>query len=238
VSDILNGTDLIVDGLDSFRTRYIVNQYSVNHSIPYVFSSCISHQFHVALFSPKQTGCLECAMSGVTDRIEENCETLGASAIVTGLTGGFVANIVMNTILGLSTDSEGQLFTVDLRGPEFLSSKLRKRQSCPVCGTGQHAPSNVRAGTVVMLCGQGTANVLPDQKMNIDLSHYSRSLQDCDLLRLSSSAIVYRENDRIISLFGSGRVLVEGVRNEEDALAIARNIWKKSTPALAGVLSS
>ncbi len=219
-SELLNGVDLIIDGLDNFRGRYIVNEYSVTESVPYLFTSSIGHQIHIALFAPPSTGCLECVMPGVVDRPEESCESIGVAVTATGLAGSFAASVAVRGLLNLSTDALGNILTLDLVGPEFILSKLNKRESCNVCGYS----SNYTSGdleSVFMLCGQNTANVLPTQSMRLDLSALSRDLPEDMLLRLSESVIVYKSGPHTVSLFKNGRVIIEGVSREKDAIKIA-----------------
>src|SRR5690242_19493160 len=86
-SDLLRDVDMIFDGLDNFRTRYILNQSAVVSETPYLFASAIADQAHIALLNPPKTACLECIMPRVTDRYADSCETLGVSPSITGLTG-------------------------------------------------------------------------------------------------------------------------------------------------------
>src|SRR5437016_8928523 len=71
VDELFTDVDLIIDGLDNFRTRYILNKFALQSQTSYLFTSAISEQAHLALLSPPQTPCLECIMPHVVDRCEE-----------------------------------------------------------------------------------------------------------------------------------------------------------------------
>src|SRR6266571_8918114 len=62
VDELLAGSDIVLDGLDNFRTRYILNEHSVGTSTPYVFTSAIQNQGHIGLFHPPKTSCMECGL--------------------------------------------------------------------------------------------------------------------------------------------------------------------------------
>src|SRR5712692_1041421 len=49
IDQLLMDADLIVDGLDNFRTRYIVNKYASRTGTPYLFTSSVGEQSHLAL---------------------------------------------------------------------------------------------------------------------------------------------------------------------------------------------
>src|SRR2546426_7703420 len=96
VDDLLGEVDLIFDGLDNFRSRYILNKYSVRRGIPYLFTSAVADQAHLALFNPPRTACLECTMPHIEDRFEDSCETLvGSPSII-------VLNVALRTDTTLS----------------------------------------------------------------------------------------------------------------------------------------
>src|SRR6267378_4171870 len=53
--ELLDGTDLIVDGTDNFQARSILNKFAVENNIPYLFTSAIANQGHLSLFNPPAT---------------------------------------------------------------------------------------------------------------------------------------------------------------------------------------
>src|SRR2546427_3713174 len=52
---LLRDVDLICDGLDNFRTRYILNESTIRIRTPYLFTSAIADQAHIALLHPAET---------------------------------------------------------------------------------------------------------------------------------------------------------------------------------------
>src|SRR5437870_10634693 len=103
VGDLFRDVDLIFDGLDNFRTRYILNRFALQSQTPYLFASAVSDQAHLALLNPPQTPCLECVMPHVMDRFEDSCETLGVGPSITGLTGSIGAETILRSLLGRPT---------------------------------------------------------------------------------------------------------------------------------------
>src|SRR5260370_1513989 len=221
--ELLGNVDLIFDGLDNFRTRYILNKYAVRSGTPYLFTSAVADQAHLTLLNPPKTACLECVMPHVADRFEDSCETLGVSPSIIGLTAALGAGIALRSLLGLPNAWDDHLVTVDMTGPEFLLSRLSKRQDCECCGsnpTGAAQP--VRALT--LLCGEHTANVLPPDNMTLELSKVGSRISADKVLLSTASVLVYRHGAFTVSLFRNGRFLIEGVENEKQASDTAREI--------------
>src|SRR2546427_9580577 len=87
IEELLGGVDLIVDGLDNFRTRYVLNNYSIRTRVPYLFTSAIANQGHAALFQPPNNACLECIFPSLASRPNESCESLGGTSSVVATIG-------------------------------------------------------------------------------------------------------------------------------------------------------
>jgi adenylyltransferase/sulfurtransferase len=226
--DLLDGVDLIIDCLDNFRTRYIVNEYSHQAGIPFLFTSAVANQGHVALFQPPETPCLECAMPNMVDRDEESCEALGVTPSVVGLVGSIATSEASKLLLGLPSELRGRLLTIDTMGPDFIISDISKDPSCEACN-GRGRDTQVSQKTPTMLCGARTANLLPKDSLNLDLTSLSERVPRGDILSSSDVVLVYTMRGLTVSLFRTGRVLVDGVREEHDAQRIAEEIWGWAT---------
>jgi adenylyltransferase/sulfurtransferase len=221
--DLLRDVDLIFDGLDNFRTRYILNKYAVRSGTPYLFTSAVADQAHLALLNPPKTACLECVMPHVADRFEDSCETLGVSPSIIGLTGALGAGIALRSLLGLPNAWDDHLVTIDMAGPEFLLSRLSKREDCECCGS-NHTGAAQPLRAVTLLCGEHTANVLPPENMALELKKVGSRIPAEKVLLSTASVLVYRHGAFTVSLFRNGRFLIEGVENENQAYSTAKEI--------------
>ena len=223
--ELLEGVDLVFDGLDNFRTRYLLNRVSIAKQTPYLFASAVAEQAHLALYNPPESACLECVMPGVTDRFNESCEVLGVGPSVTGLTGAIGADASIRYLTGQTTRLMTQLMTVDLAGPDFLFSQLQKNPNCRACQKPQTSEFN-EPSSITMLCGEHTANILPKENMEIELSQVSIDLPADKILASSGSVLVFSQGPHTISLFRNGRLLIGGIEDEDIASEIANEVWK------------
>src|SRR5437879_10528029 len=187
-SALLRDVDLIFDGLDNFRTRYILNQFAVLSETPYLFASAIADQAHIALLSPPRTACLECIMPRVTDRFADSCETLGVSPSITGLTGALGTGVPLRFLLANPNRWSDKLVTVDMAGPEFLLTKLARRNDCEGCGN-----SNVDGSgsdkVVTFFCGEHTANVIPLNNVTKERSNKGNNHHHHEILLSSTDML-------------------------------------------------
>jgi molybdopterin-synthase adenylyltransferase len=225
VNALLEGVDLIFDGLDNFRSRYVLNRFSVQHKTPYLFASAVAEQAHLALFNPPITPCLECIMPKVIDRFDESCESLGVSPTITGLTGVIGAETAIQFLIGNRSRISNQMMTIDLGGPDVVFSPLSKRYDCS-CYQNLPNDDSQAAPSIALLCGEHTANILPSSDIEIELSGISSKIPTETILASSDSVIVFRRGAYTISLFRSGRLLIGGVDDEKQAAEVAEGVWR------------
>jgi adenylyltransferase/sulfurtransferase len=103
------------------------------------------------MFNPPATACLECLMPMTGPAPVDTCETLGVTPTVVGLVGTLAATEAAKRVLGLPTRILGRLLTIDLAGPDFVYTAIKRRENCGVCNGSSSEP--VRSDNVVMLCG-------------------------------------------------------------------------------------
>src|SRR2546427_11825592 len=188
-AELLGETDLIVDGTDNFGARGILNRFTAENNIPYLFTSAIANQGHLSLFNPPATACLECLMPMTGPGSVDTCETLGVTPTVVGMIGTLAAAEAVKKVLGLPTRILGHLLTVDLAGPDFLFTTITKREKCGVCNG---SPSDeVHHDNAVMLCGDNVANVLPERDFVVDLQSLNAKVPRDSVVASSQSAFVY-----------------------------------------------
>ena len=221
--ELLRDVDLIYDGLDNFRTRYILNDAALRNGIPYLFTSAIADQAHLALLNPPKTACLECIMPRVIDRFEDSCEIHGVSPSITGLIGALGTGVAVRFLIGNLNQWSDKLVTLDMASPEFLFARLAKREDCDECGNGNS--EKLRPNRLVtFLCGEHTANVLPPQNLTMELSKVAEKIPSENVLMSTASVLVYRHEGFTVSLFRNGRFLIGGVESEVQASKMAREI--------------
>ena len=224
-SDLLGGSDMIIDGTDNFRSRFVLNRFAAESHISYLFTSAIANQGHLSLFNPPATSCLECLIQDSGSMATESCETLGVSATAVGIIGALAATEAVKRTLGLPTNILGRLLTVDLAGPDFVFTGIRRRQDCGVCnGSPTRA---VHGDSVVMLCGDDVANVLPEREIEIDLRSINIRIPKDLVVASSDSVFVYNRRPHRVSIFKTGRLLIGNVHTEEAARQVAREVWKE-----------
>ena len=127
--------DVIVDGLDNFPTRYLVNDASVWKNVPVVHGSIFRFDGQVTTFWPKEGPCYRCLYPEPPPaHLAPSCAEAGVLGVLPGVIGVIQATEAVKILLGQGDPLVGRLLQYDSLKMNFRTFKLRRNQECIVCG--------------------------------------------------------------------------------------------------------
>jgi len=133
INKIAKKFELIVDGSDNFRTRFLINDYCLK-SKKILVSGAISKfdgQVYTFDFSKNKSPCLRCFIPKIPNNPDiDNCEYEGVLGPLAGIIGSIQANEVVKEILGIGDTLCGYILIVDALKLTFRKVKLNKRSDC------------------------------------------------------------------------------------------------------------
>ena len=130
---IIKDYDYIVDGSDNFKTKFLINDFSLKFKKFLITGAISKFDGHVFAFNfkNKKTPCLRCFFQEkeISDDIL-NCEYEGILGTVAGIIGTIQANEVLKQILNIGKTLNGLILILDLLNLNFRKVKLNKRKVC------------------------------------------------------------------------------------------------------------
>jgi molybdopterin/thiamine biosynthesis adenylyltransferase len=130
-----HGWDVIVDGVDNFPTRYLLNDATVWKKIPVVHGSIFRFDGQVTTFFAEKGPCYRCLYPEPPPaHLAPSCAEAGVLGVLPGIIGLIQATEAIKLILGQGDPLIGRLLTYDSLKMSFRTLKLRKDKTCPVCG--------------------------------------------------------------------------------------------------------
>ena len=130
-----HGWDVIVDGLDNFPTRYLINDASIWKNIPVVHGSIFRFDGQVTTFVPKKGPCYRCLYPEPPPaHLAPSCSEAGVLGVLPGIIGVIQATEAVKLILGAGESLNGRLLMYESLRMRFSQVKLRRDPECPVCG--------------------------------------------------------------------------------------------------------
>ena len=134
VERIIAGYDVILDGTDTFETRYILNDAAVAAGIPVVHASVFRFEGQLTTFVPFEGPCYRCLYpTPPPPELAPGCSVAGVLGVVPGILGLLQANEALKVLLGIGNTLAGRLLLFDALETEFTELKLRRDPDCPVC---------------------------------------------------------------------------------------------------------
>ena len=108
--ELLNDYDIIVEGSDSFSTKYLANDAAVLSGKPLVFGSIFKFEGQVSVFNFRNGPTYRCLYPEPVNETEmPTCSEVGVLGILPGIIGMFQANEVLKIILDLGNVLSGKL---------------------------------------------------------------------------------------------------------------------------------
>ena len=130
IKKISRNFDIICDGTDNYKTRYLINDYCLKNKKILISSAISKFDGQLMKFDFRKKGpCYRCFMPNHPE-IENNCQNEGIFSPVAGIMGSLQANEVLKTILNKKSDLAGYLLIFDSLKTEFRKSKISINPKC------------------------------------------------------------------------------------------------------------
>jgi sulfur-carrier protein adenylyltransferase/sulfurtransferase len=134
IMEIIDGYDVIVDGLDNFPTRYLLNDASVRKQIPVVSASILGFEGQLSVFHPYEGPCYRCLYpTPPPAELAPSCGAAGVLGVLPGVMGLLQSVEVIKLITGAGEPLAGRLLLYDALGTTFTELKVRRDPDCPIC---------------------------------------------------------------------------------------------------------
>ena len=219
--------DLIMDGSDNFEIRFLINDVSVKHSIPWIYGGCLGADGQTMTILPRQTGCLNCLMldgppppgttptcdsSGILSPIINVIASIQSLEAIKILTKQFDA---VSQKLQVFSLWENQMRAIDV-------SQLRENVDCPTCKQETFAwLSGEQGSQTAVLCGRNSVQLSFGERKEMDLNELASRLEKVGEVKLNQFMLRFSLEEITITVFKDSRAIISGT----DDPAIARKIY-------------
>jgi molybdopterin/thiamine biosynthesis adenylyltransferase/rhodanese-related sulfurtransferase len=134
IMEIIEGYDVIVDGVDNFPTRYLLNDATVRLKIPVVSASILGFDGQLSVFAPYDGPCYRCLYpTPPPAELAPSCGANGVLGVLPGTMGLLQATEVVKLIVGAGDPLIGRLLLYDALAASFTELKVRRDPDCPIC---------------------------------------------------------------------------------------------------------
>ncbi|WAC07315.1 MAG: HesA/MoeB/ThiF family protein [Thermodesulfobacteriota bacterium] len=129
IDRLAGNADIIVDCLDNFETRYILNEYAVRKKLPLVHAGIEGLTGQLTFIHPPHTPCLRCIIpEAPTSKI------FPVIGVTPGIIGCLEGNEVLKYLIGIGSNLKGFLLIWNGNDTDFYRIEVAKDPNCLVCG--------------------------------------------------------------------------------------------------------
>lgn len=138
---LLSSYDVVLDGSDTFATRYAVNDASVRTATPNVFASVSQFSGQASVFGTEHGPCYRCLFPDPPPPdLIPNCEDGGVLGVVPSLMGLIQASEALKLLLGIGEPLVGRLLMLGVLRMEVREISVERDPACPACGRDPRVP--------------------------------------------------------------------------------------------------
>jgi adenylyltransferase/sulfurtransferase len=200
---LARGVDIMLDGLDNFETRYLVNDLAVKRGVPYIYGGAVgtsgmampilphprkragARESRVRWSAAESTPCLRCVFpEAPPPGVSPTCDTAGVLGAAVAMVAAHQVNQAIKILAGRIDAIDRGLWSIDVWANEtrrFDVSSARDASECPCCRAGRFEYLDGSAGSAATsLCGRNAVQISPAEALidghRLDLADMARRL--------------------------------------------------------------
>lgn len=220
---LLETVDVLIDATDNFDIRFILNDLSAKYKIPWVYGSCVSSYGAVYTVIPDETPCFHCLLD-VIPQSGMTCDTAGIISPAVQIVAAYQVAEVMKLLTNNNEAIHKKYKTFDVWQNQHFDINVEKmrNENCPCCGKNATHPylAYENQTKLDILCGRDAVQIRPPKAVTYDFEALKSKLESQGKVQSNPYLMSYQTADYRFVLFQDGRVVIHGVKDEQEAKKI------------------
>jgi molybdopterin/thiamine biosynthesis adenylyltransferase len=220
---LLDGMHLILDGTDNFETRYLLNDFAVRASRPWIYTAAIGSYGVTLNVVPGKTACLACLFPDPPHGAFETCETAGILNSAVNLAASIAATEAIKMLIGANERVRRTLLSFDVWTNERAEVRAENpRPGCRACGMRDFTHLAGEGRAHITLCGRNSVQI-HERHRPVDFSEVSLRLKPHGAVRHNDFVLKFWPEPYEMTLFPDGRAIIKGTTDT----AVARSLYAR-----------
>ena len=227
IESLCNDVDVILDGSDNFEIRFLINDVSVKHGIPWVYGGCLGADGQTMTILPGESACLNCLMldgpppPGTTP----TCDSFGILSPIINVIASIQSNEAIKILSGnlKSVSRKLNVFALwdnDIR--QLNVANLRDQVDCPTCKQNQFEwLSGNRGSHSAVLCGRNAVQLSFPDRQDVSLQELKSRLESLGRVECNQFLLRFHIEEFVLTVFPDGRAIVSGT----EEVSVARKLY-------------
>jgi adenylyltransferase/sulfurtransferase len=223
IEGLLEGMELILDGTDNFETRYLVNDYAVKNSAPWIYAAAVGSYGVTLNVLPEMTACLACVFPDSPQGTFETCETAGILNSAVNLVASIEAAEALKVLVGAVESTRRTLLSFDVWLNERAEVGAAKpRPGCRACGDRDFVHLAGEGRPHITLCGRNSVQI-HERHRPVDFGEMNERLKSLGTVRHNDFVLKFWHDPYEMTLFPDGRAIIKGTTDT----GVARSLYAR-----------
>lgn len=238
IDQLLSPAQIILDATDNFETRYLLNDYAIQQSRPWIYAAAIGAYAATMNILPAQggsntdnsqpegwnpTACLACIFPKPPSGPVETCDTSGILSTAVNLAASLQVTEALKFLTGQPHLMRRTLLSYDLWSGEHSEvSATRPRPGCEVCGQRVFTHLSGEGRPQITLCGRNSVQI-HEHHRPVDFSAMRDRLAPHGQVRFNQLLLRFERPPHTLTLFADGRAIIQGTTD----VTLARSLYAR-----------
>jgi adenylyltransferase/sulfurtransferase len=223
IDSLLAGVELVLDGTDNFETRYLINDFAVKNSLPWIYTAAVGSYGVTLNVLPGRTACMACIFPNPPQGTFETCDTAGILNSAVNLVASIAATEAIKLLVGAEQDLRRTLLSFDVWHNDHTEISADKpRPGCRTCGRHEFPHLRGEGRPHITLCGRNSVQIHERQRP-VDLVQMSERLKPHGMVRHNDFVLKFWHDPYEMTLFPDGRAIIKGTTDS----AVARSLYAR-----------
>lgn len=223
--ELLTGFDLILDGTDNFETRFLINDFAVQSTVPWIYAAAVASYGVTMTVLPGLTPCLACLLESSANGhgLEETCDTIGVIGPIVNLIASLEVAEALKLLAGRKQSLHGRLISCDVWTGHFQSIRVAQNPACRACSRRDFSYLQGQAQPHITLCGRDSVQI-HERGRTLNLKALqARLAPTVSDVRHNEFLLSFRVDPYQMTIFADGRAILKGTKDP----AVARSLYAR-----------
>jgi molybdopterin-synthase adenylyltransferase len=226
IGRLLDGFDLVLDATDNFDARFLINDYCVKKSVPWVYGACVGSYGLSFPILPGETACLRCVFeTAPPPGLSPTCDTAGVIGPIVGLVASLQTAEALKILTGRRDRVTRKMSVTDLwEGRQSQIDLPPRDPACPCCGRGEfpYLEGSLGSDTATM-CGRNAVQIRRKDGLRLDLDEVAKRLGQVGTVEKNRFLLRADIDACRLTVFADGRAIVSGTTDA----ALAKSLYAR-----------
>jgi molybdopterin-synthase adenylyltransferase len=238
IAELLAPAQIVLDATDNFETRFLINDFAVQNSVPWIYAAAIGAYAATMNIVPAgvvgppnpssliSTACLACIFPEPPSGPTDTCDTSGILATAVNFAASIQVTEALKFLTGQAKSMRRTLLSYDLWTNQRSEVSVSiPRPDCQVCGGRIFSHLAGVGRPHITLCGRDSVQI-HEHHRPIDFAQMRARLSGhADIVDLRSNDLLlrFRRGANTFTLFPDGRALIQGTTD----ITLARALYAR-----------